>query len=162
MILVWVRVDDRLIHGQVAVGWTRAVGATRIVVADDDAAGNTMQQTLLKMAAPSGVEVSVLSVADAAQALLTDRFARDKVMLIVRGPEPLLQIVAAGVPIERVNVGNVGMAEGSKRVSREMAANETELAAWKELDRRGIVLEGRWLPGSGPTNVNKALQAFKS
>ena len=60
MPIVLVRVDDRLIHGQVAVGWTRTVGANHIVVANDEVARDATQKSLLKLAAPVGVKVSTL------------------------------------------------------------------------------------------------------
>ena len=84
MKIVLVRVDDRLIHGQVALGWTRTVGATHIVVANDEVANDKTQVMLLKMASPTGVKASILSVEDAAKKLVAKAFKRDKVLVLVR------------------------------------------------------------------------------
>jgi mannose/fructose/N-acetylgalactosamine-specific phosphotransferase system component IIB len=158
MKLALVRVDDRLIHGQVVVGWVRMAGATRIVVADDAAAKDEMQKTLMRFAAPPGVETSILSVEDAADALLHDGFPTDTVMLLVRGPRQLMQLMAAGVALTRVDVGNVGGAPGRKRLTKEVAASPDDLAAWQALDQAGIKLQAVWVPGATVTDFNRVVR----
>lgn len=158
MPIVLVRVDDRLIHGQVAVGWTRTVGATRIVVANDEVAKDATQKALLKLAAPVGVKVSILSVADAAALLAGPKVAKDRVMVLVRDPQSLLGLMDGGVELTKVNVGNVRMAPGRVRLTKEVAASPEELEAWKELDRRGVILEAVWLPGGAVTDFNNVLR----
>lgn len=159
MKIVWVRVDDRLVHGQVVVGWSRTVGATHILVADDEAARDNTQKTLMRLAAPPGVKVTILPVAEAAAALVNNKFGRDNVMVLVRGPQPLLDLAKNGVKLTRVNVGNVRAAPGRERLTKEVAANQEELAAWQELDRLGITLEAVWLPGGAVTNFNNVIRA---
>ena len=56
------RVDDRLIHGQVAVMWSKQLAVTRIIVANDEIAANELQASALKMAAPAGVKAAILPV----------------------------------------------------------------------------------------------------
>lgn len=158
MSIVLVRVDDRLIHGQVAVGWTRTVGATHIVVANDEVARDATQKALLKLAAPVGVKVSILSVADAAALLAGPKLAREKVMVLVRDPQSLLGLMEGGVELTKVNIGNVRTAPGRVRLTKEVAATPEEIEAWKELDRRGIVLEAIWLPGGAVTDFNGVIR----
>jgi mannose/fructose/N-acetylgalactosamine-specific phosphotransferase system component IIB len=152
--LVLVRVDDRLIHGQVVLGWTRAVSANRIVVADNATANDSMQQTLLKMAAPSGVKVSILTTDEAGEQLSSSTFKGENVMVLVRGPEALLDLRTAGVEFSKVNVGNVRSAEGRKRITKEVHASPEELHAWKQLADQGITLEAQWVPDQRKTRLN--------
>jgi mannose/fructose/N-acetylgalactosamine-specific phosphotransferase system component IIB len=157
--VVLVRVDDRLIHGQVVVGWTRTVGATRIVVADDEAAADAMRQMLLRMAAPPGVQVSILPVEEAARQLAAGAFAGERVMVIVRSPVALVRMRELGFLFDEVNVGNVAMGPGRVRLTKEVAATPDELEAWKELDRAGVALVARWLPGGAAGDFNRAVRA---
>lgn len=159
MRVVLVRVDDRLIHGQVVVGWTRTVGSTHILVADDEVSKDATQKTLLKLAAPVGVKVSILSVAEATAALTGGKLGNDKVMVLVRGPLALLELLKGGVSLPEVNVGNVRMAPGRKRLTKEVAASPEELQAWRELDNAGVRLEATWLPGGASTNFNNVVRA---
>lgn len=161
MKIVLVRVDDRMIHGQVAVGWTRLVGGTHIIVVDDEVAKDNTQKMLLKMATPVGVKSSVLSVQEAAALLNSGKLGNDRVIIIVRGPGTLLGLIASGVPIPKVNIGNVRMSEGRERLTKEVAANSEEIMAWRQLDAQGVELEALWLPGGAPTNFNQIVQNYK-
>lgn len=161
MKLVLVRVDDRLIHGQVVVGWTRSVGANHIVVANDEVAKDNTQKMLLKMATPVGVKASILTVAEAAEQLAGEKFGNDKVMVLVREPISLLELVKGGVKITKVNIGNVRAAEGRERLTKEVAASPEEIDAWKELDKLGIDLEALWLPGGSAKNFNKVIREYQ-
>jgi len=157
--IVLVRVDDRLIHGQVVLGWVRMVGATRIVVADDAVAKDEMQKTLMRFAAPPGVETTIIPVDEAGAALAHDGFPGDTVMLLVRGPQELVRLMAAGVPLTEVNVGNVRAAAGRERLTKEVAADRDDLSAWQALDAAGVALEAVWIPGGNVTDFNRVVRA---
>jgi mannose/fructose/N-acetylgalactosamine-specific phosphotransferase system component IIB len=158
MKIVLVRVDDRLIHGQVAVGWTRTVSATHILVANDEVAKDATQKALLKLATPVGVKATILSVAEAAAALAGAKFGNDNVMVLVRDPQSLLRLMQGGVALTKVNIGNVRTAPGRERLTNQVAASPAEIEAWKELDRAGVVLEAIWLPGGAVTNFNNVIR----
>ena len=161
MKIVLVRVDDRLIHGQVALGWTRNVGATHIVVADDEVARDNTQKMLLQLATPVGVKSTVLSVSEAAAQLAAGKFGNDRVMVIVRGPHALLGLIEGGVSLTKVNVGNVRMAEGRERLTKEVAASPDEIEAWKKLDALGVKLEALWLPGGSAMDFNQVIRSHR-
>lgn len=158
MKIVLVRVDDRLIHGQVAVGWTRTVGATHIVVANDEVAKDNTQKMLLRMATPVGVKSSILSVDEAAAQLAAEKFKNDKVLVLVREPGSLLRLLDGGVKFDKVNIGNVRMAEGRQRITKEVAATSEEVEQWKKLDQAGVQLEALWIPGGSSTNFNEVIR----
>lgn len=162
MTLELVRVDDRLIHGQVLMGWTRALSVDHAVVADDAAATDPMQSSLMKMAAPTGLKVSVLSVDDAAEQLTGDAFASDRVIVIVRGSETLVRLYEAGVDLGKVNIGNVRSGEERTRLTKEVHASSEELEQWRKLDEAGVRLEAQWLPNQKKTDLNKLLRKHGS
>lgn len=162
MKVVLVRVDDRLIHGQVVVGWTRTVGGTTIVVANDEVANNSMQRTLLKMTAPAGVKAEILTVEDAAKQLNEKKFAGENVIILVRDPQSLVRLVEAGFNLQKVNVGNVRAAQGKVRLTKEVHANEAEIEAWRKLDELGVILEAQWLPDQPKTNFNEVIKRLSS
>lgn len=158
MKIVLVRVDDRLIHGQVAVGWTRTVGATHILVANDEVAKDATQKALLKLAAPVGVKVTILPVAEAAAAVVGGKFGNDSLMVLVRDPQSLVGLMQGGVALTKVNIGNVRTAPGRERLTKEVAASPAEIEAWKQLDQTGVALEAIWLPGGAVTNFNNIIR----
>lgn len=160
MKIVLVRVDDRLIHGQVVVGWTRTVGATQIVVANDEVAMNSMQRTLLKMATPAGVKSAILTVAEAGAQLAAGQFKGETVIVLVRDPKSLLGLLDAGLKLEKVNVGNIRSGEGKQRLTKEVYASPEDIEAWKALDAAGVTLEAQWLPDQSKTNLNQTIKSL--
>ncbi len=111
MAIVHARVDERLIHGQVAMVWTNTVGATRIVVVNDAAVKDELIIAGLKMAKPAGVKLSILSLKRAAEKFKEGAYEEDKVFLITKSVPDMARLVADGVSIPLVNVGNVEVGE---------------------------------------------------
>lgn len=149
-----IRVDDRLIHGQVVFGWTQALGIQQILVADDATATNRTQRDLLLLAVPAGVVADVLSIADAAKVIRASG-SDVPTMVLVKGPRELLALKRAGVPVTEVNVGNVHTAPGRKRLTKEVHATDEELEIWRELANDGVRLEALWMPGQTRTDLGK-------
>jgi mannose/fructose/N-acetylgalactosamine-specific phosphotransferase system component IIB len=153
-----VRIDDRLIHGQIAIGWTKMLNATVIVVADDPVALDPVQKTVLKAATPIGVRSAILSIADAAALLTGPKLVREKVLVVVKGPASVLNLIAAGMDIKKVIIGNMRMEDGKKRIIKEVAVDDAEWNAFKELNDRGIDLVAQWLPGGDSKNFNEIIK----
>lgn len=157
MTIKLVRVDDRLVHGQVVLKWTRTIGANMILVADDIAAKDAFLQTLMRSAAPPGVKLEVHSIEEAAEKLKSGTWKGKEVFVIVRNALTLLDLVEQGVDIDFVNVGNAGGGEGKIRLTKQIAATEEELEAFKKLNEQGIKLEDQWVPGEKKNNLNQIL-----
>ena len=92
MAIVHVRIDDRLIHGQVAMIWTNSLSATRIMVVDNDASNSDLIKMSLKLATPTSVSLSVLTIEKAAARILTGAYDGQRVLLVIRSPENLLKL----------------------------------------------------------------------
>ena len=134
MPIVHARVDERLIHGQVAMVWTNTVGASRIIVVNDEAVKDEMIIAGLKMAKPAGVKLSILSVKRAGEKFAEDAYKDDKVFLITKTIQDMAALIKAGVPITGVNVGNVAKREGSRQIKKSVNLTETDIQ-----DIRGII-----------------------
>ncbi len=157
MDIALIRVDDRLIHGQVVVGWTQALGIQQILVADDATAANPVQRDLLLLAVPGGVTADVLPIADAAAVVRASQ-SHVPTIVLVKGPRELLALYRAGLPMDVVNVGNVHTAAGRRRLTKEVHATDEEIAIWRELASAGVRLEAQWLPGQARTDLGKLVE----
>ncbi len=153
MALVLVRIDDRLIHGQVVEGWLRVVQADRIVVASDDASADPLQVTLMGLAVPREVRVTVLSVADAASALLSDQWVRDRILLLLPSPKEARRLAEAGVSFDSVNLGGLHDAPGRKFITPSLALSEQDRSDLHALLDRKIFIETRILPNDERRSV---------
>jgi len=158
MKIAMVRVDERLIHGQITMSWTRTVGANLILCVNDDVANNSFQKNLMKMAAPPGAKVEIESVDAAAEKLNTQAWSNASILFLVRNPIDLLRLVRKGLSIDRVNVGGVRSPEATIKLTKEVSATPAEMEAWKELDGMGIRIEVQFLPNQGSTLLNDVLK----
>ena len=158
MAISLVRIDDRLIHGQVVMSWTKRLNASVIVVPDDDAAADPILKTAMKAATPIGVRSAIVSVADGAVLLNGPKIKNDRVFVVVKGPEVVVRLIKAGVEIKKVIVGNMRNEEGKKRVTKIVAASQAEWNSFKELDSIGVELVEQWLPGEETRNFNDILR----
>lgn len=150
MTLKLVRVDDRLIHGQVVAVWLRAVGAHRIVIVDDKTAQDEFLRDLVVLAAPQGVQVEVIGVADGAARVLELASTSEDSFILLRSPVIALQLRRAGVPFDVLNVGGMGSGPGRRSLYKNISANDEELAAMRELEKLGTRVELRIVADDRP------------
>lgn len=141
MALKLVRVDDRLIHGQVVAVWLRAVGAHRIVIVDDRTAQDDFLRDLVILAAPQGVQVEVYGLQDGTERIRELAGTSDDTFVLMRSPIVALQMRKAGVPFDVLNVGGMGAGPGRRSLYKNISANDEELAAMRELEKMGTRVE---------------------
>ncbi len=130
-----VRIDERLIHGQVAALWTKALKVNRIVVVDSEVIKNDMQKMLLKTATPAGIKLSIISPKRAAENFNAGKYDEEVAMVIVKGPETLNEIKAEGFTFENVNVGNMTSKSGVKSVTKQIYVTEDQEALFNDLSK---------------------------
>ena len=137
------RIDDRLIHGQVATRWTKETNVNRIIVVSDEVAADNVRKTLLTQVAPPGVTAHVVDVAKAIRVYNNPKYAADRVMLLFTNPTDVLRLVEDGVNITSVNIGGIAYRQGKTQVNNAVSIDEKDIEAFKALDKRGIELEVR-------------------
>lgn len=137
------RIDDRLIHGQVATRWTKETNVTRIIVVSDEVAADTVRKTLLTQVAPPGVTAHVVDVAKMIRVYNNPKYAGDRVMLLFTNPTDVERVVEGGVNIKSVNIGGMAFRQGKTQVNNAISVDEKDIEAFKKLNERGIELEAR-------------------
>lgn len=159
----WVRLDERMIHGQVATKWSRTLGVDRIVVADDTAAASDIMQKSLMMAAPATCKTAIVTV-DKAVSLCNDpRAAGLKILLIVSTPENLLRVAKEVKDIPQINVGNYGRiapkhgTEARKTYTKNLYAYEDEVEVLRQVMATGIPCNVQTIPDDVPQELSKVL-----
>jgi PTS system mannose-specific IIB component len=161
MAIVLLRIDDRLIHGQVVEGWLPTLDADTVVVVSDAAAADPVQTALMKMALPPSVALSVLKVADAPAALAAPQAAARKMLVLVPGPAEALALLKGGVAVDRVNVGGLHFTAGKVQLGRALFLDEKDKAALRAIADRGVRLEGRPLPSDPEEHLESFLGGQK-
>lgn len=129
------RVDERLVHGQIAMVWSKDLKLDGLVVANDETAANPTQQMALKMAVPSGIKIIIKSVDDAAALVRNPKAGNMRLMVLVRTVADAVKFASQVEGIEYVNVGNVGktVSEDKKTITKFVMLTDSEIASLKEL-----------------------------
>lgn len=148
-----VRIDDRLIHGQVVMAWSKAIAVKRMVVVDDQVAGDVIRKMLLETVAPPGVKVSVVTVEQGIQALLANQFGNEKLLLLCTNPMTILRLIEGGILIDKVNIGGMSFSQGKSQLTKAVSVDENDRNAFKQLHEHGVVLEIQILPNDTPVDI---------
>lgn len=130
----WVRVDDRLIHGEVGVCWMGALETTKIVVVDDATARDEFLTEVLNLAAPAGSTIIVLSLADA---ISGDWSRFDDALVLIKSPLTALALRRGGLEFKIMNMGGMGAKPGRKSLWKNISASPDEVQALDEFERLG-------------------------
>ncbi|QGM80183.1 PTS mannose transporter subunit IIAB [Otariodibacter oris] len=137
------RIDDRLIHGQVATRWTKESRVTRIVVVNDDVAKDSVRSTMLKSVAPPGVTAHVVDVEKMIRVYNNPEYAGERMMLLFTNPTDVKRLVEAGVDFKSINIGGMAYKEGKQMITSAVAVDDKDIEAFKFLNDKNIELDVR-------------------
>lgn len=155
--IIHVRIDDRLIHGQVATRWSTGLGVSRIMVANDAVANDEMQKGILRMVAPPGIATSIITKETTAKNILAEKYAAQKVLMVLKNPMDAIDLMDRGLEIKEINVGNMAKRDDTVQIKKSVSVTEEEYHAFKTLMDRGVKLTARMVPDEPETLLNEFL-----
>ncbi|HFC9132498.1 TPA: PTS mannose/fructose/sorbose transporter subunit IIAB [Enterococcus faecium] len=144
--IVNVRIDERLIHGQVAGIWAPSLHTQRIIVINDEAAADSLQKSSLRMAAPTSMGLSVLPVESAAKNIRSGKYGKQRLFLVFKNPTDVLRYLKAGGKLTHVNVGNMSYKEGSKDITKSIKVLEEEIDVFESIAAMDINVTAQLVP----------------
>ena len=150
------RIDDRLIHGQVVLGWVPVVRPDRIVVANDRVAGSDWERRFYASCVPPEVRVSFFTVEETARQLHSNLFGDEDLFLLFESARDVQALVKAGVELKEVNVGGLHYRDESLELLPFVFLTDDERASLRELVKLGITLAAQDVP-SNPARVINSL-----
>lgn len=147
------RIDNRLVHGQVGVTWTTSLGANLLIVADDGAAKDPIQQQLMSMTAESsGVGIRFFTI-DHTIEIIRKASPRQKIFIVCKTPKDVRKLVEGNVPLKEVNVGNMHFSEGKRPFTKKVYVNDQDMEDLKFIASKGIKVYAQDTPGNIKTNI---------
>lgn len=156
-----VRIDDRLIHGQVATVWSKATGIERILVISDEVARDDLRKFLLKQAAPPSIKSNVITKQKMIEVYHDQLFDGMKVMLLFATPKDVLEVVEAGVDLKSVNIGGMRFSGGKRMVTNFVSVNDEDVRVFEKLADFGVELEIRQVPTDRKSDLLQLIQKNK-
>src|SRR5699024_10007818 len=138
MSIVLTRVDGRLLHGQVAVAWSKEVKANKIVIIDEDTFNDEMGKSLIELAAPTNVEVKVFGIDKGIEAIKQEKDDPNNTILIVKNLETILVLINSGITLNKINIGGMYYEKGKKKIDKALFINEQDKNDIKKLKEKGV------------------------
>ncbi|KOS02273.1 mannose/fructose/sorbose PTS transporter subunit IIB [Paenibacillus polymyxa] len=158
MEIALVRIDDRLIHGQVATVWVKEAKCNKIIAVSDEVAADTLRKTLLLQVSPPGIKAYVVTINKAIEAYNNPKYNDFKTLFLFTNPTDVLRVVEGGVPIRSVNVGGMCFKEGKTQITGAVSVNQQDVDAFRKLHEKGIELEIRKVASDPKINLITKLQ----
>lgn len=150
------RIDNRLIHGQVGMTWVNSLQANLILVANDKVSEDTVQQSLMDMVVPNGVQTRYFSVEKTAK-VINKASDRQKILLVVKDIIDVKRLRDLGLRIDTWIVGNMHFSEGKKQITSTVSLDEEQIGIFKELiqDKISFIIKG--IPSDAGQDLSKLI-----
>lgn len=155
--IVNVRIDERLIHGQVAGIWSSTLKTQRLVVINDVAAENALQKTSLRMAAPKSMRLSVLTVQEAVTNINAGKYGKQRLFVIFKNPTDVLRFIELGGNLDRLTVGNMSFETGNREITKNIYITKEEAHVFEAISNSGVNVTVQLVPNEPATDFMKKL-----
>jgi PTS system mannose-specific IIB component len=146
MSILLVRIDDRLVHGQIVQGWLRILDVNTILVVSDIVTLDTMQQALMTMTVPGNIKLDIKNLKDATNAITNGQFDRERVMILAVSPSDVLYMMENGADFKSVNVGGMHFINGKRQLLNNLCVNDNDVESLYKIHIKSVEIEGRILP----------------
>ncbi len=157
--VVFTRIDDRLIHGQVVEGWVNFLKATCIMVADDLVAASSLQKSIMEISVPQGLKVVIGNVEDICAQLRTTKFDADRIILLFSNPADVLRALKSGLDCQVLNIGGMHYVQGKRKLMDVLAVDEADLEALRKITSQGVKVAIQAVPTQRPLPLGKIFKA---
>lgn len=147
------RVDDRLIHGQVATSWIRGMNIEVVVVVDDDIAKDVTQVSILKMSAPAEIKIYAQSIDKFTEKYKLGILDNYRVMLVFENVLTPLRLIQNGIPITSLNLGGMRFRDGRRQITKSLSVSLEEDKIIRQICSLGVEVEHRQLASDTKTDV---------
>ncbi|KRM26395.1 PTS system, IIB component [Ligilactobacillus acidipiscis DSM 15836] len=151
------RIDSRLLHGQVATNWAKVLKVDRILVVSDQVARDNIRKTLIRQASPPGIKVHVIPLMKMLRIYFDPRFNSFKALILVENPRDAQILVQNGTHVDLVNIGALSFNSSRKMVTDTISVDQTDVDAFTWLHDQGIKLDIRKVSGDTSKDLWKVL-----
>ena len=152
------RIDSRLIHGQVAGAWVGNVQPATLIAASDSAAQDALRKELLLQVGPASARTNVLDLAKTVRVFYNPEYQGMRTMIVVERPQDALALIKEGIVPKELNVGGVTFKQGMQQVSEAVYTDDEMLAAYQEIDALGVPMVLQQVPNSPRVNMMTRLK----
>lgn len=152
------RIDDRLIHGQVVLGWVNALKSHQIILCDNSVAENEWEKELYLSVVPATLEARVFSVKELAEVMAAEKIDLSQTVVLISGPQTAEELLAFGAKFEKINLGGIHYKEGRLKLLPYLYLSKEEADSCRHLIDKGILVECQDVPDAKKIPLRNLLE----
>jgi fructoselysine and glucoselysine-specific PTS system IIB component len=149
----FVRVDHRLLHGQVAFSWIKYLGVDCILIANDAVAQDELRMSALRLSKPAGIKLVIKNIADSAEAILSGVTDKYTLMILLETVEDAWRFSEKTGAIKELNLGGTKSAEGRKQISKAVFVSDEDSNKLRKMTEKGITITVQMIPNEVSQNI---------
>ena len=153
-----IRIDDRLIHGQVVIGWAGHLKTKQIILCEDSVAKNDWEKELYLSIVPEHIKANIMTTAELAEYLKDSHLDLKKTIILVNSPSVIEKLIQLGAPINKVNVGGIHFKDGRRKILNYLYLDDDEIASFKRCINKGVEFDCQDIPLCKRTPLGKLIQ----
>jgi PTS system mannose-specific IIB component len=157
MDIALVRIDNRLVHGQILEAWVPFTKSSIIIIVDDHVASDLFRETVIKMAVPREVEVIISNVEDFVNNFKYQRGQGRKAIVLFSSMADALRAYNGGFVFDRLNIGNVCSEECLKQCSPSVMLDAEDVKTIMTFLEDGVHIDVRCVPREKPIDIRKMI-----
>ncbi|WHH60520.1 PTS sugar transporter subunit IIB [Petroclostridium sp. X23] len=157
-----IRIDSRLIHGQVITKWVKVANAGKIIIVDDPLSKDSFMADIYIMAAPKDVKVEIMSVEQAMARWSKDNFGDGNILILFKDVETCYRLFKLGFPMKYLQIGGLPSAAGRTTVLRAVSFDSKDAGQLKEMSGKGTEVVLHIIPEESKMEFDKVLKKFKN
>jgi mannose/fructose/N-acetylgalactosamine-specific phosphotransferase system component IIB len=160
--IVLVRVDSRLVHGQILEAWIPYTKADALLVVDDEVEKNLLKRSVMQMAVPSSIEIDFSSIQDAVSRYKNGGFQKRKVIVLFSSVQDAKAAFDSGFRFDCLNLGNMHFCEGKVQVSSNLCVGSVDTIEIEGLSNEGVLIDTRSVPGERKLDLKNIFKKVRS
>ena len=158
MSIVLIRIDDRLIHGQIIEGWLKTVHADRILVVSDEVVDDKIQSQLMGLAVPEYIKLTIADVKNSVEIINAGHDTKERILVLLPDIQTASRMIELKADIESLNLGGLHWSQGKTQYLKAVSLDEKDIEQLKEIKKRGIEIESRALPMDDRLDILKFIE----
>ena len=153
-----IRIDNRLVHGQILEAWVPFIGASHMVVVSDEVAGDGFREAVIRMAVPQQIEMYIYGIEEFSRGRAYKKYLKEHSIILFGGIDDLLRAYRLGFRFEALNIGNVHTNDGVYHPTPSISLSEDNMKGLMALADSGVKIELRCVPRDRPVNFMRAMK----
>lgn len=151
-----VRVDFRLMHGQVIANWMNQVDGDSIMIVNKKLANDPFMANVYKMAAPKGVKVNIMELDKAMDRIQSEKYAGRKLIVLFKSVSDAKEAYDRGFPMKELQIGGLGSGDGRVQITNQIYLNKTDTEKLLEMNGKGVKVYLQAVPKESAIGIEKA------